>query len=189
MAVSNGHQFDIELAEVRRQALGALDVREEELEATVFDAVDQFLAGPPGVHGDRDGTHRRDAHEGRNPLGIVPERDTDPIPGLYPAFLQAVGALGRLVPHGLVGVALVLVDVEVLLRVGEPAHVDLAQVVGGVGEYREIDAANRREARLVGLAGRGDLGDGIRQFGFYGKPGIPDGRCRLRRGRVLRFCH
>ena len=165
--MAHGDDFDVQLGQVGQQALGPFEVGEEKLEGAVLDAVDQFVAGPPGVDGNRHGAHRRDAHERGDPLGVVAQCDAHPIPAADATLVQPIGALRRAIPHFLIGEALILIDVEVVVGVIETACVERAQMGGRIREHGEIHTVYVLCVRLVRLASRGHRGDGGFEFRLH----------------------
>ena len=170
LRVADGDDFDIKPVEVRLKALGPLPVREQQLQAAVLDPVDELLAGPPGVDGHRNRADGGHSHERGDPLRVVAQGDADAIAGLDAAFDQAVGALRRPFPHGAIGVALPLVDVEVLVGVVETALVERAQVRRRIREHGEVDAANAHRAGLIRLPGCRDRRHGGLEFRLHLPP-------------------
>ena len=171
--MADGDDLDCQLIPVGEQALGSLHVGEQDLETTVLDAVEQFFPGPPGVHSHRDRAGRGDPHERGDPLRVVAQGDADPVAGLNAPSLQRIGALGRTVPHVLVGVALVLVDVEVVPGVVQTTCVEVAQVSRRVREHGEVHPADGLGARFVRFARRRHRSDSGFEFQLHSSPPGP----------------
>ena len=117
------------------QARDQFTVHEQRIKATVLDAVDHLLAGPPCVHCNGDGAHRRDAHERGDPLGIVAHRDPNAITGSHTQGVQAGHDPLRMPPGLCKRVALVLIDVERAGAVLQRTLIQLAQVPWCIGEH------------------------------------------------------
>ena len=140
---------------MRRDALPALLVADQQFRAGIRQAIAEFRTGPPCVERHDDRADRGGGEEGDRPFGQVAHRQCDPVALGHAQFLQMMGQSGDGAEPAVEGDALILVHNEFAVAMRAARQRDGAQAGRGVLPGAQANAADLDLLHLEALAGRG----------------------------------